>query len=197
MKIQNQVSCHTMSKARFEYINFTASEAEAISGINGENQRNLRRHGYLPGAARGWNRYSIEDLAQLIVIRFLSERGLPPKISSEIARQCAPMIAAYAILGDDGDLFAGAIEGADDRARNELRKKYAPHGLKRYALALEPNPTKIKFVNDLTKIFYATAELGGTGALAFDLKFYALLIFDGVKPRPLVKVIAEGKEAAA
>ena len=52
-----------MSKPRFEFVTFTASEAEGISRINGESQRNLRRHGYLPGVAGGWNRYSIEDLA--------------------------------------------------------------------------------------------------------------------------------------
>ena len=167
----------------FEFTTFTASEAEQISRVSSDQQRNFRRAGYIRAGDGGWTRYSLEDLAELVVIGFQLERKMPPRIASEIARQCAPMIVAHALKND------GAIEGGDKTLRDELRIKFAPKGLKRFAVVTPPE--RVDFGNDGRKILAAMQELGM--ALVLDLKFYGALIFDGAK-RPLVNVTTKRKD---
>jgi hypothetical protein len=171
-----------------QFLTFTAAQSEQISEVNGDQQRNLRRRGLLSGAASGWNAYSIEDVARLVVVGFLSRRGMPPKVSSEIATKVAPMLVANALN------CKGAIEGGDEDARNKLRQNFAPDGVKRFAVATGPFSAQVGFGNDIKKIFFASLELD-IAIIAIDLKLCALKILEGAKPLPLVKLIA--KEEAA
>ena|SRR5262245_6584739 len=174
---------------RPQFLTFTAAQSEQISEINGDQQRNLRRRGLLSGAAGGWNAYSIDDVARLVVVGFLSRRGMPPKIASKIAKKVAPMLVANALN------LKGAIEGGDEDARNELRQTWTPpDGLKRFAIATGQFSTQVGFGNDLKKIFFASSELGGA-VVAIDLKFCALKIVEGAKPLPLVKVLPKDEAA--
>jgi hypothetical protein len=172
-------------KPRFEYTTFTASEAERISSVNGENQRNLRRHGYLAPIAGGKAKFGLEDIARLVVIGFLSERGFPPAISTTIANFCAAMVAAHALDLED------AV--GDKDARKALIEKLAPDGLHRFAVVTGPSPNKMQFGNNAKKIVYAASELGG--AIMLDLRFYGSRIVDGAK-RPLVTFLAKERDVA-
>src|SRR5262245_1966351 len=174
-----------MGKPRFEFTSFNAGEAATISGVNGENQRNLRRHGYIPTINGGKARFGLEDIGRLVAIGFLSERGIPPAISATIADFCAAMIAAHALQQDD------AI--GDEDTRKALIKKFAPDGLRRFAVVTGPSPNIIQFSNNARKIFYAASELGA--AIVLDLKLYGLKIVLGAK-RPLVTLRADEKDVA-
>jgi hypothetical protein len=70
---------------KFNRATFTPSEAAAITGLDVMTQRNLRRHGYLPQAAKGWTRHSVDDVAKLLLMGVLDKLGLPPSGSSVIA----------------------------------------------------------------------------------------------------------------
>lgn len=88
----------------------------------------------------------------------------------------------------------GAIEGGDEDARNELRRKWTPpDGLKRFSIATGQFSTQVGFGNNLKKMFFASSELGAV--VAIDLKFCALKIIEGAKPLPLVKLLAKDEAA--
>lgn len=171
--------------ARSQTITFTAAQAERISGVNGFAQRNLRRHGYMAAIEGGKARFALEDIAKLVAIGFLSERGIPPATSVTIANSCAAMIAAHALKQDH------AIGDRD--ARKALIKKFAPRGLFRFAVVTGPGSIQVAFANDGRKIFYAASELGG--AIVLDLKLYGLKIVDGAE-QPLLTLLADEKDVA-
>jgi hypothetical protein len=69
-----------MQVIRFEEAKFTSAEAEAISGISGTQQRNLRRAGYLEEPP-----YSPLGIAKMLIMGQLDDLDIPPATSSEIA----------------------------------------------------------------------------------------------------------------
>lgn len=71
----------------FRPSSFTPADAERITGINTAQQRNLRRHGYLPETGKGWTRFSPEELARLLVLGRLAAIGVPPSTADGVLRQ--------------------------------------------------------------------------------------------------------------
>jgi hypothetical protein len=74
------------------YTKFTAAEAEAISGIGVDRQRDLRRHGYLPALEGGHARFDVSGLAIMTAAAALSEVGIPPSVSWPLAKSCGTLI---------------------------------------------------------------------------------------------------------
>jgi DNA-binding transcriptional MerR regulator len=72
-------------------VEYTARETARITGVSEAQQRNDRRYGYLRTTAKGWNRYTAEDLAELVVIKQLSERGLTPASTRSLLRNRAEL----------------------------------------------------------------------------------------------------------
>ena len=68
--------------------NLLPGEAAIVSGVSLDNQRNLRRAGYLP-KVRGHARFSIVETARLLVFGLMSERGIGPKLTSVFADTAA------------------------------------------------------------------------------------------------------------
>ncbi len=66
----------------------TPGEVSEISGVSLDNQRNLRRAGYLP-KMKGHARFTLLDTARLMVIGLLSERGIGPKVAVTFADTAA------------------------------------------------------------------------------------------------------------
>lgn len=73
---------------------FTPAQAEKITGISVDQQRNLRRHGYL-AQSHGHARFDGFGLARLAAIKGLSDRGIGPSLTAkadeglDIATLCA------------------------------------------------------------------------------------------------------------
>lgn len=82
---------------------FTPAQAEKISGVSVDQQRNLRRHGYLPHS-EGHARFDGLGLARLAAIKVLSDRGIGPSLvakaddGADIATICATGIL-WSLLG--------------------------------------------------------------------------------------------------
>ncbi|WP_323009647.1 hypothetical protein [Paracoccus sp. (in: a-proteobacteria)] len=89
---------------------FTPAQAEKITGISVDQQRNLRRHGYL-AQSEGHARFDGFGLARLFAIKALSDRGIGPSLtaksdeSPDIATLCATGIL-WALL-DWVDAYEG------------------------------------------------------------------------------------------
>lgn len=89
---------------------FTPAQAEKITGMAVDQQRNLRRHGYLPQSS-GHSRYDGFALARMDAIQSLAARGIGPSLTAkpengfDIATLCATGIL-WSLLG-----WSDAYEG--------------------------------------------------------------------------------------
>ncbi|WAC24645.1 MerR family transcriptional regulator [Blastomonas sp. SL216] len=82
---------------------FTPAEAEAITGVSTASQRDWRRRGFL-ASGDGHARFDAFDLARMLVIRLLSDRGIGPTQTAQ-----APSLA----FGDIASICAvGALSNA-------------------------------------------------------------------------------------
>jgi DNA-binding transcriptional MerR regulator len=92
---------------------FTPGEAAEITGVSVENQRNLRRTGYLP-SHKGHARFDIRDLAQLLVIGIMSERGIGPKVACTFAATAGQGVFLKAIARSTFYSIAAQRAALDD-----------------------------------------------------------------------------------
>lgn len=171
---------------RFEFSTFTSAEAARVSGVNGTQQRNLRRHGYLPEQGKGWTRYSIQDVARLIVVGKLSELGVTPAVSTKVAdkkwrrtaQSAATIICAFA--ANDRDAILEDVPNKFD----EDPIKTGPLGLPRF-LVIRPG-RECDFARQAP-----TFTEDGEGALTvMDLQGLARLLVKRAE-KPLVTVKAD------
>ncbi len=71
-------------------------EAAEVAGVSLDNQRNLRRAGYLP-KTRGHARFSLEETARLLIFGALSERKIGPQVAATFADAAGRAIALSAL----------------------------------------------------------------------------------------------------
>lgn len=77
---------------------FSAAEAEAITGLAVMEQRNWRRRGYLPPLPDSRHaRFGVTDLAEMQIRAALAFRGIGPARSEAIGPSCALRITAHAL----------------------------------------------------------------------------------------------------
>lgn len=95
--------------AQYTFTQFTPGEAERITGVTTVNQRNWRRWEFLP-KAEGHARFDAFALAEMWVLKLLSDRGIGPQLGKEVASICAAGIM-WEILRDHS-----AYEGDHERA---------------------------------------------------------------------------------
>lgn len=86
---------------------FTPRQAEQITGITMVRQRDLRRHGYLP-QHEGHARFTAIDLAQMMVLSSMMQRGIAPSTAAGLAEISAVGIVQVALSSPD------VWEGMDD-----------------------------------------------------------------------------------
>lgn len=80
----------------FQEVQFTAAEAAEITGMNQARQRDLRRRGFLP-SNEGHARFGLYDLAAMLFIQRMAERGVGPKVSAPLAEISATGIGWFAL----------------------------------------------------------------------------------------------------
>jgi hypothetical protein len=157
---------------QIEQASFTASEAEIITGINSDQQRNLRRHRYLLKSKGGWTRFTLEEVARLLIIGQCSERGIPPATSSVVA---SVGLAAQQILGFAAEL-PGTIVGAERLRGAKSPLRIPDHRQRRFLVAVGRHADNHKLTNDLNRLFSAKSEIGT--CVVVDLKALGALLHD-------------------
>ena len=101
--------------SRDDFKSFTPSEVETVTGLTTVMQRNWRRHGYLP-SLEGHARFDVFEVARLMTMRLLSERGIGPKESSKVSEICAIGIVYSALL--DSKAYGPEVIKSSLRAEN-------------------------------------------------------------------------------
>lgn len=109
---------------------YTPSEAAEITGVSATNQRNLRRHGYLTGGP-GHARFSLAELAHLMVFGSLSEQGIGPKVAAGFATTAGRGIFLNALEAPVYDQVSQgvAMERCEMPDREEIRERLVGTGL--------------------------------------------------------------------
>lgn len=103
---------------------FTPAEAEAITGVSNNVQRDWRRHGYLR-QSDGHARFNIFDLGKMLTMAKLSQRGIGPKDSFKVAEWCAEGIAVQcfaAIEAYEGN-FEYALTWFPEKVLDKFREE--------------------------------------------------------------------------
>lgn len=85
---------------------FRAGEAEAITGLSAAMQRDYRHRGFLP-KFEGHARFNIFDLAEMFMLKRLSDAGFWPDVFAPVAKIAAAGLAFYALK------IADAYEGSE------------------------------------------------------------------------------------
>lgn len=75
-------------------ISFSPKEAAALTGVSPVQQRDWRRHGFLPSAGDGWTEYDAAGLARLYLIKAVSTMG-PVAQGSLVADALAAPLGRY------------------------------------------------------------------------------------------------------
>lgn len=84
---------------------FTPAEAEAITGVSTASQRDWRRRGFL-ASGDGHARFDAFDLARMLVIRLLSDRGIGPAQTAQAPSLAFGDIASICAVGALGNAFS-------------------------------------------------------------------------------------------
>jgi hypothetical protein len=165
----------------FQKTTFTPAEAEGLAGVNVVQQRNLRRHGYLPKTPKGMTRFKLDGAASLLVTGKMTERGIPPSTSTDIAKSAGVLILLFA------QDVPGAIADPENLARGEKPIKYPPGMRKRFLIAYGKSKNEFSFENDLTA-FYGGKGADLTAAIVLDLQRLAETLCERAG-RPLWHVV--------
>lgn len=82
------------------YTQFSAGDAERITGLDANRQRDFRRHGYLPPLEAGRAKFDAKTLARMLALKALADVGVAPSFGHEVAGSCEALISAR-VLSDD------------------------------------------------------------------------------------------------
>lgn len=108
--------------AQYTLSTFTPGEAEAITGLTTTMQRDWRRpeRGYL-AKGDGHARFDCFDLAKMLTMKVLADRGVGPQQSKEVAEWCAAGICFHALAWKDS--YEGDHERTHDWQPEAMRPK--------------------------------------------------------------------------
>lgn len=81
---------------------FTASEAERITGVSTVQQRDWRRHGFLPPLEGGKAVFDAKLLSGILAAKALNDAGIPPAVGWPLARSCGALIYARCLNSGRG-----------------------------------------------------------------------------------------------
>lgn len=87
-----------MPRLHLEATEFTPADAEVITGVSVDQQRNWRRYGYLPKSLGKHARFEPHQLARMLVMQMLSKRGIGPSRSHKVASAIASRVIYRACL---------------------------------------------------------------------------------------------------
>ena len=154
-----------LMRFRNNYATFEAREAEWITGVGRQIQREWRRRGFFAWEGEGRADHKLHDLARLIVMGVLADRGIGPSMSMDIATSAALRIEYFAL---------NVPSSIEDSTGDEFER----------ALARSGRPRVAAFVGWTNKAIrperFLVAEAGGITSLTNDLNtVFTAPNFDG------------------
>jgi len=108
-----------------KWTKFLAHEISEISGLSLNLIRDWRRRGYLNSKNDNrWNKHDIREIACLLVMKELSEFGIGPKMSQDMAATAANTIIYFALKFESSTEFTG--EEISEKLKTAIRESSAP-----------------------------------------------------------------------
>jgi hypothetical protein len=176
---------------------FTPAEAERITGLPQATKRDWVRREFLSKTS-GHARYTVRPLAEMFMLRLMSEHGLGPDRFKPIAMLAAQGLLYYALrVADHYEGTLDAIEGFCD-LKNEPQVKvmkklgYTGQRPKKYMVIWADQ--NVTFTEDLNGAFGVDRDNSGRDfisqegpVLVFSLQMLAVK-FRGLDHKPFVRV---------
>jgi hypothetical protein len=139
--------------------------------------RNLRRREYLRDNRPGSE--PIIEVAELLVLQKMKDRGIPPSVSTRTAKSAAVIVAWWA------QQVPGAVDDPFDLAGNELPIKASPAMATRRFLVVG---SKTEALDDLTAVFGKNETSADfANSIVLDLRSLARILVERAG-RPLWSV---------
>lgn len=132
----------------FTLAQFTPSEAERITGVNTALQRDWRRRGFLP-INDGHARFDVFELARMMTLQVLADRGIGPSQTESVRDWCASAICFAAMR------FVEAWDGEPTKALTWIEL---------YASPPPPNPELTAVIQQLINEGNTDYELPKVGS---------------------------------
>ena len=189
---------------------FRAGEAEAITGLSAAMQRDYRHRGFLP-KFEGHARFNIFDMAEMFMLKRLSDAGLWPDVFAPIAKIAASGLAFYALK------FRDAYGGAPDEIEQFCTIGKRPELVVFDSVGLNPSVSKYlviwaapiigaaehEFSNDLNASFSEDVKGSGRAFLqqdgpvtVFNLEYMAgHLLRNKFEDKAFVRLVSNEVEA--
>lgn len=129
----NRGMSHGKSKMsqRYTFSQYSASEAEQVSGIGSAMQRDWRRRGFLP-AHPGHARFDLFSLAKLTAFALLAGRGIGPTQARSVVEDTAWGIAYFALgwpdAYDSSKIWPEPTSSWDEAANIHRARILGTHG---------------------------------------------------------------------
>ena len=155
------------------FATFTPADADRITGVSGLQQRKLRQFGYLKSGGGGWTRFSLDEVARLVIIESCRKSGVPPATGSLIASigRATEHLLSFAVE------MKGAVSGTELLGSRKLPLSLPREKQRRFLVVYGIGEQDYIFTNDLRKLHYSKAEIGA--AVLVDLKANASRLVDG------------------
>ena len=121
-------------KVSFEFTQFGAKDVERISGTSMNALRDWRRHGYLPKKP-GHPKFNCIELIEVWAMNMLAHRGIGPRLTTGIAKQCGIVGAWFALREphayEGGPKFLDNVlprmaENFSDSEQRDIARRFVP-----------------------------------------------------------------------
>lgn len=86
---------------------FSPSEVARVSGVSTALQRDWRRRGVIPGRSDGWNRYSLDDVIRMTVMRAFTQSGISLETAEMVSGSAVLPVSDELVRWGDVAVFAG------------------------------------------------------------------------------------------
>lgn len=167
--VDNTIMSSTIRIPEFRHASFLPMEVEAITNIKSATIRDWRRRGFIrPRDGQGWQRFELGEVAELLILRTLSEQGIGPQrvgawlpaMASHVTQHAMASEAAWETI----DGYQAWCEDLAERIRTPLA--VTP---KRYGIIL-PAPGGIHTVDDLNSFYQQLIPEASAVTIVLDLK---------------------------
>lgn len=99
---------------------FSPSEAARVTGVSTALQRDWRRRGVIEGRSDGWNRFQLEDVISMAVMRAFTQSGISIETAAVLSSLAILPVIATLSRWSDTAVFEGDTlpENEQDRVRS-------------------------------------------------------------------------------
>lgn len=101
---------------------FSPREVARVSGVSTSLQRDWRRRGVIPSRAEGWNKYSLDDVIRMTVMRAFTQSGISLETAEIVSQLAVLPVIDELVRWDDVAQFDG--DPLSEKQMNMIRESH-------------------------------------------------------------------------